>query len=159
MSTPMSIIMRQYGTNFSDYNQIWMINSLKTIFQRIELETMALYAAYKDNRTPWYAKIFAAYVVAYALSPIDLIPDFIPLVGYLDDMILLPLGIWLAWKMIPAAVKADAYVWAQNEKLQKRPVNKLYILLVILFWLLILIIFGKFIWSFVGQIFHIGSNK
>ena len=71
-------------------------------------ETHALYLAGRDPRTPWLAKLVIAIVVAYALSPIDLIPDFIPVLGYLDDLLLLPLGIFLALKLIPAAVLADA---------------------------------------------------
>jgi len=65
--------------------------------------------AYRDPRVPWYAKLFGAIVAAYALSPVDLIPDFIPIIGYLDDMILLPLGIALAIRMIPKAVMEDCY--------------------------------------------------
>jgi len=70
-------------------------------------QVRALYLAYRHPNTPTYAKIWAACVVAYALSPIDLIPDFIPVFGYLDDLILLPLGIWLAIKMIPPDVLAE----------------------------------------------------
>ena len=68
----------------------------------------ALYFAVLDSDTPWYAKTFAILVVMYALSPIDLIPDFIPVLGYLDDLILLPLGIWFALRLIPPDVMADA---------------------------------------------------
>ncbi|MGZ8520314.1 MAG: YkvA family protein [Candidatus Binatia bacterium] len=74
----------------------------------LKRETHALYLAGRDPRTPWPAKVVIALVVAYALSPIDLIPDFIPVLGYLDDILLLPLGIYLALKLIPAAVLADA---------------------------------------------------
>lgn len=64
--------------------------------------------AARDPRTPWPAKLLAAVVVAYALSPIDLIPDFIPVLGYLDDLVLVPLGIWLVLRLIPDEVMADA---------------------------------------------------
>jgi uncharacterized membrane protein YkvA (DUF1232 family) len=74
----------------------------------LKRETHALYLAGRDPRTPWPAKVVIAIVVAYALSPIDLIPDFIPILGYLDEVLLLPLGIYLALKLIPAAVLADA---------------------------------------------------
>ena len=70
-------------------------------------EIAALVFAYKDPRVPWWAKVFVCCVVAYALSPVDLIPDFVPVLGYLDDLIILPVGIWLALKMIPAHVLAD----------------------------------------------------
>jgi uncharacterized membrane protein YkvA (DUF1232 family) len=67
-------------------------------------ESYALYLASRDPRTPWYAKLLVAGVVAYAVSPIDLIPDFIPVLGQLDDMILLPIGIALAIRLVPSAV-------------------------------------------------------
>jgi uncharacterized membrane protein YkvA (DUF1232 family) len=70
-------------------------------------DVTALYLACRDPRVPWYAKAFAALLVAYALSPIDLIPDFIPVLGYLDELVLLPLGILLAVKMIPAEILTE----------------------------------------------------
>jgi len=81
-----------------------MLESWKGRARRLKGETYALYLAYRDPRTPWYAKVFAALVVGYAFSPIDLIPDPIPVLGYLDDLLLVPLGIALALKMIPLAV-------------------------------------------------------
>jgi len=71
-------------------------------------EVRVLYYVARDPRTPWYAKALAGAVVAYALSPIDLIPDFIPVLGYLDDAVLVPLGIWLAFRLVPAEVLAEA---------------------------------------------------
>ena len=71
-------------------------------------ERAALYLAYRDPRTPWYARVAAILVIAYALSPIDLIPDFIPVLGYLDDLIILPLGIFFAMKLIPAEIMVSA---------------------------------------------------
>src|SRR5687768_9274740 len=73
----------------------------------LKREAAVLYLSVRDPRTPWYAKAAAACVVAYALSPIDLIPDPIPLLGYLDDLVLLPLGVWMVRRLIPAAVLAD----------------------------------------------------
>ena len=75
--------------------------------KRLRQEVHAVYLAYKDPRVPWYAKVLVAAIVAYALSPIDLIPDFIPVVGYLDDLILVPAGIAWAIKMIPPQVMAE----------------------------------------------------
>ena len=72
--------------------------------RQLQAEVYALYLAYRDPRVPWYAKAVAACVVGYALSPIDLIPDFIPVLGYLDDLVLIPLGIALVLRMIPPAV-------------------------------------------------------
>jgi uncharacterized membrane protein YkvA (DUF1232 family) len=75
---------------------------------KIKSQLYALYLAYKDPRVPWYAKAFGALVLAYALSPLDLIPDFIPVLGYLDDIVLIPLGITLAIKMIPKEVMEES---------------------------------------------------
>jgi len=73
----------------------------------LKRETLALYLAMRDARTPWYAKLVAACVVAYALSPIDMIPDPIPVLGYLDDLVLIPLGVALVRWLIPPQVLAD----------------------------------------------------
>ena len=74
----------------------------------LRTETHALYLAYRDPRVPWYAKAFGALVIAYALCPLDLIPDFIPILGYLDDILLIPLGITLAIKMIPKQIMDES---------------------------------------------------
>jgi uncharacterized membrane protein YkvA (DUF1232 family) len=73
----------------------------------IKRDVYALYLACRDPRTPWYAKAMATAVVAYALSPIDIVPDFVPVLGYLDDLLLLPIGILLSIRMVPPAVMAD----------------------------------------------------
>jgi uncharacterized membrane protein YkvA (DUF1232 family) len=84
------------------------IELLRTWARHLRSETYALYLAYKDPRTPWYAKILVAFVVAHTFSPIDLIPDFIPVLGYLDDLIITPVGLWLALKLIPPEVMDEA---------------------------------------------------
>lgn len=89
------------------------IDSLKRRASRLKTEVHALYLAYRDPRVPWYAKVWAACVIAYAFSPIDLIPDPIPILGYLDDLILIPLGITLAIRMIPPEVMAECRQRAQ----------------------------------------------
>jgi len=81
-----------------------MFEKLKIWAKKIKSTLFALYLAYQDPQTPLAAKIIAALVIAYALSPIDLIPDFIPVIGYLDDLLLLPLGIILAVKLIPEKI-------------------------------------------------------
>ena len=91
-----------------------LIEDLRTKARALKRETLVLYFAARDPRTPRAAKLVIAIVVAYALSPIDLIPDFIPILGYLDDLVLLPLGVYLAIKMIPATVLADARQAAQE---------------------------------------------
>jgi len=85
-----------------------MLNRLRQRARNLKRETYTLFFAYRDPRTPWYARVVAACVVAYAFSPIDLIPDFVPLLGYLDDLILVPLGIALALRLIPTAVVAES---------------------------------------------------
>ena len=84
-----------------------VIDRLKSGARALKAETYALYLAGRDHRTPWYARLFTAAVVAYALSPIDLIPDFIPVLGYLDDLILVPIGLILAVRMIPPEVMRE----------------------------------------------------
>jgi uncharacterized membrane protein YkvA (DUF1232 family) len=82
--------------------------ALRVRTEALEREVHALALAYRDARTPWYARAWAAFVVAYAVSPIDLIPDFVPILGYLDDLLLVPAGIWLALRLVPPEVLADA---------------------------------------------------
>lgn len=84
------------------------MRGLKARAQALKTELKALQIAYRDPRTPWAARACVLLVVGYALSPIDLIPDFIPVLGYLDDLILVPLGLALAIRLIPAEVLADA---------------------------------------------------
>lgn len=84
-----------------------MWRSTKNWARRIKRDIVVLYIAARDPRTPWYAKAIALAVAAYALSPIDLIPDFIPVLGYLDDLLLLPIGIFLAVRLIPDHLMAE----------------------------------------------------
>lgn len=81
---------------------------LKDWAAALKRQTRVVYLAYRDPRTPWYAKAVATSVVAYALSPIDLIPDFIPVIGYLDDLLLVPAGLALAMRLIPDEVLEEA---------------------------------------------------
>ena len=112
-----------------------MIEKLKNRAKALKKEAYALFLAYKDKRTPWYAKVIAGLVVAYAFSPIDLIPDFIPVIGYLDDLILVPLGISLALKMIPGEVMAESREKAKAELQSAKPVNKVAAVVIVLIWL------------------------
>jgi uncharacterized membrane protein YkvA (DUF1232 family) len=114
-----------------------MLNNWKNRVRQLQFKTYALYLAYRDPRTPWYARIFAAGVVAYAFSPIDLIPDFIPVLGYLDDLIIVPLGIFLALKMIPAQVMADAEAKAESIRQQGKPVSRVAAIVIVGIWLLL----------------------
>ena len=78
-----------------------MFDRIKIWAFTLKRDTYAVYLAARHPNTPWYVKVLAAVVAAYALSPVDLIPDFIPILGYLDDLILIPLGIWLVVSLIP----------------------------------------------------------
>jgi uncharacterized membrane protein YkvA (DUF1232 family) len=114
-----------------------MIARWKQRARQLEQETYAVYLAYRDPRTPWFAKLLAALVVGYAFSPIDLIPDVIPVVGYLDDLILVPLGIALALKLIPAPVLADCRRRAQEKMEQGAPVSRVTAFVIVAVWLLL----------------------
>ncbi len=99
-----------------------LVSNLKDQAWRLKCELHGLWLAYGDPRTPWPARLLVACIVAYALSPIDLIPDPIPIIGHLDDLILLPLGIALAIRMIPESVMADCRQRAQ-ETTFRQPTN------------------------------------
>ena len=104
--------------------------------RRVKRDTYALYLAVRDRRTPWYAKVVAACVVAYAFSPIDLIPDFIPVLGYLDDVIIVPLGIVLALKLIPPDVMAECRAAAEANRPSSKPRNYIGAAAIVAIWLL-----------------------
>ena len=107
-------------------------------------ETLALYFAVRDPRTPLAAKILAGLVVAYALSPIDLIPDFIPVLGYLDDLILIPLGIALCLRLIPEQVLAEARARAASASV--RPKNYAAAAVIVVVWLAGLAVFSVWLY-------------
>ena len=107
---------------------------LKRWARRLEAEVYALYLAYRDPRVPLYARVFAAIVVGYAFSPIDLIPDPIPVLGYLDDLVLVPLGVALAIRMIPAPVLAECRARAREVMASGKPVNKVAAAAVVAIW-------------------------
>lgn len=113
------------------------LDNWKRRARQLKTETYAVYLAYKDPRVPWYARLFAACVVGYAFSPIDLIPDPIPVLGYLDDLILVPLGITLALKMIPPAVLAECRDKAEIAMSEGRPTNWVAAIVVVSLWLLL----------------------
>jgi len=104
---------------------------------RLKTETYAIYLAYRDPRVPWYAKILIAFVVVHTLSPIDLIPDFIPILGYLDDLVIAPLGVALALKMIPQEVMVQCREEAQETVGQDKPTNWVAAAVIIAIWILI----------------------
>jgi uncharacterized membrane protein YkvA (DUF1232 family) len=112
-----------------------MLARLKRWARQLKRETYALALAYRDPRVPWYARLVAACVVAYALSPIDLIPDPIPVLGYLDDLLLVPLGIALAVRLIPPAVLAECRTRAAASG--DRPVNWVAAGVIVAVWLVL----------------------
>jgi len=113
------------------------IEQWKSQAKKLKIETYALYFAYQDRRVPLYAKIFTGCVVGYAFSPIDLIPDFIPIIGYLDDLIIVPLGIKIALSMIPENVMIESREKAQEIIRQGKPVNRIAAVIIISIWLLL----------------------
>jgi uncharacterized membrane protein YkvA (DUF1232 family) len=114
-----------------------MLDQWKQRARRLKTEVFALYLAYRDPRVPWYARAFAACVVGYAFSPIDLIPDFIPILGYLDDLVLIPLGIALALRMIPPVVMAECRARSEEIMRSGKPANKTAAVIIVAIWLLL----------------------
>jgi uncharacterized membrane protein YkvA (DUF1232 family) len=120
-----------------------MLSRMKIWARRLRQDGHAIYLASRDPRVPWHVKFLAIAVAGYALSPIDLIPDFIPLVGYLDDLIIVPLGIWLVVSLIPEQVMVE-YRAIANEARQ-RPVSKAGMIAIIVLW-----IFGALTLGWIG---------
>lgn len=122
------------------------IDTLKAKAKKLKQELFVLFLAYKDQRVPWYVKLFALSVVAYAFSPIDLIPDFIPIIGYIDDLIIVPIGISIALKLIPPAVLEDCRIQAEKIRKNGKPKNWFMAAVFILIWILVSIWLGKSIY-------------
>jgi uncharacterized membrane protein YkvA (DUF1232 family) len=123
--------------------------SWKSKSNHLKSEIVALYLAYKHPRTPWYAKVLAGLIIGYALSPIDLIPDFIPVVGYLDDLIIVPAGIALLIKIIPKDILEESRVKAQSDFLNRKPKNWIAAIIIVLVWLLAIYLTLGLIWPLV----------
>ena len=111
----------------------WTATRWREQARKLKQDVVAIALAMRDPRVPWYAKALGACIVAYALSPIDLIPDFIPVVGYLDDLVLVPLGLFLLLRLIPAPVMAEHR--AAAAELAQRPVSYAGAAAVIGIWL------------------------
>lgn len=114
-----------------------MLARWKQWARALKREVYALYLACRDPRTPWYARVLAGVVVAYALSPIDLIPDPIPILGYLDDLILIPLGVVLVIRLIPPAVLGECREEAGRLMAGEKPVSRVAAGVIIALWLLL----------------------
>lgn len=113
-------------------------DKLKAKMKILKNEVLALFLAYKRPDVSWYAKLVAIIVVGYALSPIDLIPDFIPILGYLDDLILLPLGIAIAIKLIPKDIMDECREQAKDIFKDGKPQNRIAAVIIIIIWLVII---------------------
>jgi uncharacterized membrane protein YkvA (DUF1232 family) len=109
-----------------------MLAALKAWAARLKRDVVALWLAARDPRTPWHAKALAGFVAAYALSPIDLIPDFIPVLGWLDDLLIVPAGIWLALRLVPPALMAE---FRERARAQARPRSPIAAIVIVALWL------------------------
>ncbi len=116
---------------------------LKAWARSLKRDTHAVWLAARDPRTPWYAKALGLAVAAYALSPIDLIPDFIPVLGYLDDLLIVPAGLWLTLKLIPPEVLETHR--AAAEIAADRPVSRLAAVVIVLIWTVVALAVGRWI--------------
>jgi uncharacterized membrane protein YkvA (DUF1232 family) len=120
-----------------------MLARLKGWAKTVKRDVLALFLAARDSRTPWYAKVMAGLVAAYALSPIDLIPDFIPVVGYLDDLFIVPLGIWIVVRLVPDDLMQEFR--AEAARLEAKPVSRAGALFTVAMWIAAA---GLFLWWF-----------
>jgi uncharacterized membrane protein YkvA (DUF1232 family) len=110
-----------------------MLSRIKAWAHEVNRDGYAIYLASRDPRVPWYAKVLAVAVAAYALSPIDLIPDFIPVIGYLDDLVILPLGIWLVVSLIPGDVMVEYR--AKAGETARHPASRAGMVAIIVLWI------------------------
>lgn len=127
-----------------------LLAALKGRARVLKRDTFALYLAARHPSTPWYAKALAASVAAYALSPIDLIPDFIPVLGYFDDILLLPLGVAIAVRLVPRAVLDDCRARADEVFAVRTPSSRTAGYVIIAIWMLTAIAFAAWIIRVLG---------
>jgi uncharacterized membrane protein YkvA (DUF1232 family) len=118
-----------------------MFDRIKIWALALKRDAYAVYLAARSPDTPWYVKVLAAVVAAYAFSPIDLIPDFIPILGYLDDLILVPLGIWLVVSLIPEQAMAE-YRAKASEVMQRPQDGKIAAIAIIAIWIICAVLLG-----------------
>jgi uncharacterized membrane protein YkvA (DUF1232 family) len=127
-----------------------MLHHLRAWARVMKRDVIALYLASRDARVPWYAKLLAGAVAAYAISPIDLIPDFIPVLGYLDDLLLLPLGIYAVVKLIPPDVMVQLRQSATS--LQDRPVSYSAAMVIMVAWVALAALVIAFVYNHFGAV-------
>jgi uncharacterized membrane protein YkvA (DUF1232 family) len=123
-----------------------VIGTWKQRARALKRKVYTLFLAYRDPRTPWYGKVLAALVIAYAFSPIDLIPDSIPVLGYLDDLVLIPLGVVIARRMIPSEVMLDARAKAEEVLQADRPVSWVGAVIIGAIWLTLAVLTTRLLW-------------
>jgi uncharacterized membrane protein YkvA (DUF1232 family) len=126
-------------------NETGLVRRWKRFALGLKAETYALYLAVRDPRTPWYARALAACVVAYALSPIDLIPDPIPILGYLDDFVLVPIGIGLVLRLIPPEVMAECRATAAKHLEWVKPKVYAAAVVIVAIWIVILVVLARYV--------------
>ena len=129
---------------------ITMVNRIRDRSQALQSQIYAVYFAARDPRTPWLAKALVFLVVAYTLSPIDLIPDFIPVLGYLDDLIIVPAGITLALRLIPRNVMAESRKKAGGQS-PHGIVKSIGAGIIVIIWILSIIVLASFIPKFIRK--------
>ncbi|CDX16174.1 conserved hypothetical protein [Mesorhizobium plurifarium] len=120
-----------------------MFDTAKQWARKIRRDVVALWIAARDPRVPWYAKATAGAVAAYALSPVDLIPDFIPIIGYLDDLLIVPVGIMLAVKLVPADLMQE---FREEAMRREKPVSKAGLAFMIALWALAAVALTSLFW-------------
>lgn len=124
-----------------------ILASLKRWARALKRDVAALWLAARDPRVPWYAKAIAGAVATYALSPIDLIPDFIPVLGYLDDLVIVPLGMMIAVKLVPAELMAE---FREEAARRVRPVSRMGLAFIVAIWIGCAIVILRLLWSASG---------
>jgi uncharacterized membrane protein YkvA (DUF1232 family) len=126
-----------------------LVETWKQRAKELKIQVYAIYLAYQDPRVPLHARILAACVVGYAFSPLDLIPDPIPVLGYLDDLVLVPLGVALTLRMIPADVLAECQQKSREVMEQGKPVNRAAAAIIITIWLVLAALVVRFLAGFI----------
>jgi uncharacterized membrane protein YkvA (DUF1232 family) len=120
---------------------IWRAERWRVLARTLKTEARAVYLASKDPRVPWHARALAMCVLAYLFSPIDLIPDFIPIVGHLDDIIVVPAGLWLVIRLIPSEVMAEHRLRAQHAVLERKT-SWIAAAVIVVIWITVLLVLG-----------------
>lgn len=126
-----------------------VLSRMKTWARALTRDAHAIYLASRDPRVPWHVKLLAIAIAGYALSPIDLIPDFIPILGYLDDLIILPIGIWLVVSLIPKEIIAEYRVMA--DEAAQRPSSRAGAIAIVLLWIVGMLAMGWIGLSYWGR--------